>query len=111
MIEQIPKLFLQILENRLQLLSLELREEKVRVKQQITLNIVGATLGVSGLLGLAILLIYLMPNASRVLVAAIIIAIFIITGVVLLLVTRGLSRQHKPFEATLAALDKDIYKS
>ncbi|MDA3900210.1 MAG: phage holin family protein [Spirochaetes bacterium] len=111
MIERVPKLFLQILQNRLQLISLELQEEKIRFKRQMALSVVGAILGVTGLIGLGILIIYLVPTADRVLVASIIIAIFIITSVVLLVVVQGLSRRHTPFEATLATLDKDIYKS
>lgn len=111
MIERVPKLFLQILKNRLELLSLELQEEKVRVKQQIALATVGGLLGVTALIGLGILIISLVPTADRILVASIIIAVFMAVSVVLLLVARGLTRRHTPFEATLSMLDKDIYKT
>ncbi|MGM0541187.1 MAG: phage holin family protein [Pseudomonadota bacterium] len=111
MIERAPKLFLQILKNRLELLSLELQEERIRVKQQITFAVVGALLGVTSLIGLGILIVYLVPIADRVLAASIIVAVFIAAAVALLLVARRLSRQHTPFEATLATLDKDIYKT
>jgi uncharacterized membrane protein YqjE len=111
MIERVPKLFLQIVKNRLELLSLELQEEKLRVKQQIALAVVGALLGVTGLIGLGILIVYLVPTEGRVLAASIIVAVFIAAAAVLLVVAQRLSRQHTPFEATLAMLDKDIYKT
>ncbi len=110
MIERAPKLFLQILKNRLELFSLELQEEKVRFKRQIVFAVVGSVVGVTGLIGLGILTIFLVPTADRVLVASIIVALFILAAVVLLVVARGLSRRHTPFEATLATFDKDIYK-
>ncbi len=111
MIERAPKLFLQILKNRLELFSLELQEEKLRVNQQIALAVVGALLGVISLIGLGILIVYLVPTEIRVLAASIIIAVFIAAAAVLLVVAQRLSRQHTPFEATLAMLDKDIYKT
>lgn len=111
MIERVPKLFLQILKNRLELFSLELKEERIRVKQQIMLVTLGVLLGVAGLIGLGILLVYVMPVADRALVASIIIALFIIAALVVLLVARSLSNRHTPFEETLATLDKDIYSS
>jgi uncharacterized membrane protein YqjE len=109
MFERAPKLFLQIVQNRLELFSLELQEEKVRAKRQITLTTVGALLGVTGLIGLGILIVFLVPTAYRVLTASIIVAVFIAAAVVLLVVAWGFSRRHTPFEATLATLDKDIY--
>lgn len=111
MIERVPKLFLQILKNRLELLSLELQEERIRVKQQIVLVTLGVLLAVTSLIGLAILIVYLVPIADRVLVAFIIIALLIAAAVVLLLVARRLSRRHTPFEATLATLNRDIYET
>ena len=111
MIERAPKLFLQILHNRLELLSLELQEEKVRLKRQIVLAGVGSMFGFTGFIGLGILIVFLVPTAHRALVASIIVAVFIIAAVVLLVVARGLNRRHTPFEETLATLDKDIYKT
>ena len=111
MIERAPKLFLQILQNRLELLSLELQEERVRVKRLVALAAVGAMLGVTGLIGLGILIVYHVPTADRVLVASIIVAVFIVAALVSLVVARRLARRQKPFEATLATLKKDIYKS
>lgn len=111
MIERAPKLFLQILKNRLELFSLELKEERIRVKQQILLVTLGVLLGVAGLIGLGLLLVYILPVADRALVASIIIALFIIAAFVMLFVARSLSNRHTPFEATLATLDKDIYSS
>ena len=109
MIERAPKLFLQILQNRLKLISLELQEEELRLKRQIVLASVGSTLGFTGLIGLGILIVYLVPTAHRVLVASIIVAVFIVAAIVLLVVARGIARRHTPFESTLATLDKDIY--
>lgn len=111
MIERAPKLFLQILKNRLELFSLELQEEKLRVNQQITLAVVGALLGVISLIALGILIVYLVPTEVRVLAAAITVAVFMAAAAVLLVVAQRLSRRHTPFEATLAMLDKDIYKT
>ena len=108
MIERAPKLFLQILHNRIELLSLELQEEKVRLKRQIVLAGVGSMFGFTGFIGLGILIASIVPAAGRVLAGSIIVALFIIAAVVLLIVARGLSRQHTPFEATLATLDKDV---
>ena len=110
MIERLPKLFLQILQNRLELLSLELQEEKIRVKQQIALVAVGVLLGVTGLIGLGILMVYLAPTADRVLIGSITVAVLIAAAVVLLVIARRLARRHTPFKATLAMLDKDIDK-
>ena len=111
MIERAPKLLLQIVKNRLELLSLELREEKTRVKRQMAFAAVGVILGVTGLVGLGILITYLVPIADRILVASIVVAVFLTAAIVLLLVARVLASRHTPFEATIAALDKDIYKS
>ena len=111
MIVRAPKLFLQILQNRLELLSLELQEEKARFKRQLVLVGVGSMFGYTGLIGLGGLIVFLVPPADRVLVASIIVAVFIIAAVVLLVVARGLNRRHTPFEETLATLDKDIYKT
>jgi uncharacterized membrane protein YqjE len=111
MIERVPKLLLQIVQNRLDLFSLELQEEKIRLKQQIVLAVMGATLGVAGIIGLGILITYIVPSADRVLVASIVVGVFIVAALVLLLVARGISRRHKAFEATLATLDKDIYET
>ncbi|MDR9497748.1 MAG: phage holin family protein [Hydrogenovibrio sp.] len=108
MIERVPKLFLQILQNRFELLSLELQEERIRVQQQIALVTVGALLGVTSLIGLGILIVFLIPPADRVLAACIIIALYLFAAVVSLIIARRLTRQHTPFEATLATLDKDI---
>ena len=44
MTERVPELFLQILQNRLELLSLDPQEEKLRVKRRIVAAAVGATL-------------------------------------------------------------------
>lgn len=110
MIERAPKLLLQIVQNRIELFSLELQEEKLRLKLQIVAAGVGAILGVTGLIGLGILIVYLVPAPDRVLVASLVVAVFIVAAVVLLLVARGLSRRHTPFEATLATLDKDTYQ-
>lgn len=109
MIARAPKLFLQILQNRLKLFSVEMQEEKIRVKRQIALVVVGAMLGVTGLIGLGILIVFLVPTAIRVLVASIIVAVFIVAALVSLLVAWGLSHEHTPLEATLSTLDKDIY--
>jgi uncharacterized membrane protein YqjE len=111
MIERVPKLLLQIVQNRLDLFSLELQEEKIRLKQQIVLAVMGATLGVAGIIGLGILITYIVPSADRVLVASIVVGVFIVAALVMLLVARGISRRHKAFEATLATLDKDIYET
>ena len=111
MIERAPKLLLQIVKNRLELLSLELQEEKVRVTRQIALAVAGAMLGVSGLIGLGILVAFLVPIPDRVLAGSIIVAVLVTAAIVLLIVARGISRRHTPFEATLATFDKDIYKT
>jgi uncharacterized membrane protein YqjE len=110
MIERIPKLFLQILHNRLELFTLELQEEKIRLHQSIVLTILGAFLGFTGIAGLGILIIWLVPPESRVLTASIVIAVFLITSLSLLAIARRRTRRHSPFESTLAMLDKDIYQ-
>jgi len=111
MIERAPKLFLQILQNRLELLIVELQEEKIRVARQIVLAIVGALLGVTGLIGLGILIVYRVPPAYRVLAASLIVTAFIAAAVGSFIVLRRLSCRHRPFEATLSALNKDISKT
>lgn len=99
------------MQNRIELLSLELQEERIRVKRQIALGTAGAMLGVTGLIGLGILIVYLMPAEERVFVATIVVALFIVTAIVLLLVAKALADRHTPFEATLATLNKDMYRS
>jgi uncharacterized membrane protein YqjE len=111
MIERAPKLFLQILQNRFELLILELQEEKIRVARQIVLVIVGALLGVTGLIGLGMLIVYLTPPAYRVLAASLIVAAFIAAAVGSFVGVQRLACRHKPFEATLSALNKDISKT
>lgn len=108
MIERAPILFLQILKNRLELLSLELQEEKIRLRRQIVLAAVGAMLGVTGLIGLGILIVYVVPSPDRILAASVVVAVFIVAAVAILLIARAFSRRHTPFEATLATFDKDI---
>ena len=109
MIERAPKLFLQIVQNRIKLFSIELEEETIRVKREIALVIVGSILGMTGLIGICLLIVYLVPDEARVLVASIIVATFIIASLVILIIARRFAREHTPLEATLATLNKDIY--
>lgn len=108
MIERIPKLLLQILQNRFELVSLEMQEEKVRLTRLIVLLLWAATLGLTAVLGLGVLIVWLVPDGARLWTAAGLIAAMLACSAMIALVARRQSRRHRPFEATVSTLQRDI---
>ena len=109
MISKIPSLLIKIIENRLELFSLELNEEKVRFSQLVTLTIIASTCGLVAIIGATILIIWALPPENRLLGGIIIVGIYAVISVVMAIIGISLARKRKPFEGTLAVLDKDTY--
>jgi uncharacterized membrane protein YqjE len=111
MIEKVPKLFLQMIRNRLELFSLELQEEKLFLGRQLMLTLIGVVLGLMGLFALSILIVFIVPYEHRIVVASVFVGMYLITAAVALIIATRLAKRHTPFESTLAALNKDIYNT
>lgn len=111
MIERIPELLLQIVQNRFELLSLELQEEKVRAIRLFVMAGIATTLGLIGLLGLGVLIVWLLPPDSRTWGALVLIAVILIASLVLSLMAIRTSRRHTPFEMTISTLKRDVDES
>ncbi len=111
MIDRVPKLLLQILQNRFELLSLELQEEKIQFIQLFLMTAIATTFGLVGFLGLGILIVWLLPPDTRAGGAIALIAIILIVSVVHGLIVIRMARRHTPFETTIATLRKDVQES
>jgi uncharacterized membrane protein YqjE len=109
MISKIPSLLIKILENRLELFSLELSEEKVRFSQLVTLTIIASTSGLVAVIGATILIIWALPPENRLLGGIIVVGVYAVISVVMAIIGISLARKRKPFEGTLATLEKDTY--
>ncbi|MFP4383340.1 MAG: phage holin family protein [Spirochaetia bacterium] len=109
MISKIPSLLIKIIENRLELFSLELSEEKIRFSQLVTLTIIASTCGLVAIIGATILIIWALPPDERLVGGIIAVGIYAIVSVVLAIIGVSLARKRKPFEGTIATLEKDTY--
>lgn len=99
----------QILEDRLELLALELREAKIRLVQAWLLACMGVVFSMAGLLLLVLAGVYILPPEWRfygLLAAA---AASLLAGVVLFIaLNRHLGQKLLAFDQSLAELKKDI---
>jgi uncharacterized membrane protein YqjE len=111
MIERIPKLFLQILQNRFELLSLELQEEKVQFIRLFLMTAVATTFGLVGVLGLGALIVWLLPPDNRTAGAVALIAIILGVALISALIVIRMARNHTPFEMTISTIRKDVTES
>ncbi len=99
----------QILEDRLELLALELREAKIRLVQALLLACIGVVFSMLGLLLLVLAGLYVLPPELRIygLVAAAVASM--LAGVVVFLkLSRHLGRKPLAFEQSVAELKKDM---
>ena len=99
----------QILEDRLELLSLELREAKIRLVQAWLLACVGVVFSMVGLLLLIVAGVYILPPEWRIYGLLAAAAASLLAGVVLFIaLNRYLGQQPLAFDQSLAELKKDI---
>jgi uncharacterized membrane protein YqjE len=99
----------QILEDRLALLSLELREAKIRLVQAWLLACIGVVFTMVGLLLLVLVGVYILPPEWRIygLVAAA--AASLLAGVVIFIALgRHLGQKPLAFDQSLTELKKDM---
>ncbi len=97
-----------LLHNRLELLGVELAEERTRLFSMLAYGGVAFLCLAAGLIFLAVFLTVLMWDSNRLLALAVFSALFLGAGVVSLLVTMSLARSgSKLFSASLAELRKD----
>jgi uncharacterized membrane protein YqjE len=98
----------QILEDRLQLLALEIREAKIRFVQALLLACMGVVFSLLGLLLLVLAGLYVLPSEWWLLGLVITAMISILTGLVVFIVlSRHLQRKTVAFDQSLAELKKD----
>ena len=99
----------QILEDRLELLGLEVREAKIRLVQALLLACIGVVFSLFGLILLVLAGVYILPLKWRIygLVAAA--TIGILAGVVAFIaLSRHLGRKSLAFDQSIAELKKDM---
>lgn len=98
----------QILEDRLSLLALELREAKVRFVQALLLACVGVVFSLLGLLLLVLAGLYVLPSEWWFLGLAVTAMVSLLAGLVVFVVlSRHLQRKTLAFDQSLAELKKD----
>ena len=98
----------QILQDRLELLGLELREAKIRLVQALLLACIGVVFSLLGLLLLVLTCVYVLPSEWRLYGLALAAAASILAGVVVFLILlRHLSRKPLAFDQSLTELKKD----
>lgn len=108
MLKTIPRLFLNLIKNRIHIFSLELQEEKIRVIQLLALVIIGSILGITAIIGLGVLLIFLIPEENRILVASLVFLSFLLISLGCFVWIGKLIQKHPPFESTLGLLNQDL---
>ena len=99
----------QIIEDRLELLALEVREAKIRLVQALLLACTGVVFSIVGLLLLVLAGVYVLPPEWRMygLVAAA--ASSLLAGVVaFILLSRHLGQKSLAFDQSIAELKKDM---
>lgn len=99
---------LQILEDRLELLSLEMREAKIRFVQALLLTCLGVVFSLLGILLLVLTILYLLPPELRLygLTIAALVSMFA-AMVIFILLRRHLERKPLAFDQSLSELKKD----
>lgn len=99
---------LALLHNRLELLGVELAEERVRLVSLLVYGAAAVLCLAAGLIFLAVLLTVLLWDSNRLLALGVFSALFLGAGVASLAVAMGLARSgSKLFSASLAELRKD----
>lgn len=98
----------QILQDRLELLALELREAKIRFIQALLLTCLALVFSLLGLLLLVLAGLYFLPAEGRIYGLAVTAAISLLTGwAVFLRLCRHLSQKPLAFDQSLTELKKD----
>jgi uncharacterized membrane protein YqjE len=98
----------QILQDRLELLALELREAKIRFVQAVLLVCMAVIFSLLGLLLLVMVSVYAMPAEWRLYGLAVAAGVSILAGTVAFMVLlRHLGRKPLAFDQTLTELKKD----
>jgi uncharacterized membrane protein YqjE len=99
----------QILQDRLELLSLELRQAKIRFIQALLLACMGVVFALFGLLLLVLAVIFILPPEWRLYGLAIAAAASLLAGTgVFIALRRHLGRKPLAFDQSLAELKKDM---
>ena len=98
----------QILQDRLELLALELREAKIRFIQAVLLVCMAVIFSLLGLLLLVMVSVYAMPAEWRLFGLAVAAGVSLLAGLVAFMVLlRHLGRKPLAFDQTLTELKKD----
>jgi uncharacterized membrane protein YqjE len=99
----------QILEDRLELLALELREAKIRFVQALLLTCLGVVFSLLGILLLVLTGVYLLPPELRLYGLAVAAVVSMLAGLItFILLRRRLERKQLAFDQSLAELKKDM---
>lgn len=99
---------IQILEDRLELLALELREAKIRFVQALLLACVGVVFSLLGLILLVMTGLYVLPPEWRLLALVVTAMVSVLAGAyVFLVLSRHLGQKTLAFDQSLAELKKD----
>ena len=98
----------QILQDRLELLALEVREAKIRFIQALLLTCMAVVFSLLGLLLLVMVFVYAMPPEWRFYALALVAAVSMTAGTaVFMILLRRLQRKPLAFDQSLAELKKD----
>lgn len=101
-------LTIEILQDRLELLALELREAKIRLVQVLLLACIGVVFSLLGLLLLVVAGVYILGPEWRIYGIGVAAAVsMLIGGVVFVALSRHLERKPMAFDQSLAELKKD----
>ncbi|EMG39138.1 putative membrane protein [Desulfocurvibacter africanus PCS] len=99
---------LAILHNRLQLLSLELKEEQLRFVQALVWSLLGLGLFFMGLVLAVLAVIFLAGEEHRLMALAVCAGVLLLAGLASALIAMArLKRQPAPFAQTIAEFGKD----
>ncbi|WP_163339807.1 phage holin family protein [Desulfopila sp. IMCC35008] len=99
----------QILEDRLELLALELREAKIRLVQAWLLACIGVVFSMLGLLLLVLAGVYILPPEWKIYGLVTAAATSLLAGVITFIaLSRHLGQKPLAFEQSLAELKKDL---
>jgi len=99
----------QILEDRLEILGLEVREAKIRLVQALLLACVGVILTMLGLMLLVLAGVYILPPELRIYgLVAVAVASILAGVVVFIILSRHLGRKQLAFDQSIAELKKDM---
>jgi uncharacterized membrane protein YqjE len=99
----------QILEDRLELLALELREAKIRLIQALLLACIGVVFSMVGLLLLVLAGVYVLPPELRIYgLIAVAVASILAGVIVFIILSRYLGRKPLAFDQSVAELKKDM---